>query len=671
MKHFINEALRCCVPVKSIYFAFDGPGPLAKLETQRNRRQKHRTETGKRGRQTLDRLQLTPGVDLMYHLRDAVEQFARTWLEKYNAPPGLQIHISGADVAGEGEVKVIDYCHVAGFESDDSVCIVGGDADIFLLGLATTNVKNMFVFLHRTTLGAKGGKVQNLVLSVWEFTRSLEALFPGESFSVRIDFILLAILRGNDYLPKLRGTDMSNLWRRYCVLKRGDPKGKRKRLMEHVRPRFQGQRLIDACNRTMNWSFLCELLSNFNAIFPSENKSKKTPATTNECTRGNTVATPALDDDKSSPREPGQIKPMMKSTTNEGDYMGSDYQADKDDVQVDGADGDGGSGDGDGDEVIGDEDRVKVLANDDNCEEIDDNLTEQAETTNGLSTSVRMPKVYNNESYCRCLLWILQMYIDGYCSDFSFCYTGQCGPTARVLKEFISKSDDDILQTIQVPMSTFPPLRPDLLAAALLPRRAIHLLPVTHQGVIRQLPEDASVADIIQAVGSVVPNNAGVAVVGNENYINYAYVNNISAVGGGGWGNLRDKTMFGMPFMLGIDQRIQQAQSHYYHRNWKRTAMYKTMSRYSTAPPSIAWPNLTPTNVINQNYLRVSVGKERRGFTAPPSESHQKNRIQGDKNNSQTVKKGNNHRKRSRDERNVVADEGCKRQRTSDKGYVK
>lgn len=666
MKQFITEALRCCVPVKSIYFALDGPGPLAKLETQRNRRQKHRTDTGKHGRQTLDRLQLTPGVDLMYHVRDAVEQFSRTLLVKDNTPSGLQIHISGADVAGEGEMKIIDYCHVAGFESDDSICIVGGDADIFLLGLATTTVKNMFVFLHRTTLGVKRGKVQNLVLSVWEFTRSLELLFPGESFSVRIDFILLAILRGNDYLPKLRGADMSNLWRRYCLLKKGETKGKRKRLMKQNQPHFQGKHLVDACNRTLNWSFLCELLSTFNTIFSSENETKKTPAKTNDCTHGNTVPTPAPADDKASPSEPHQINLVTKSTNNEGDY-----QADKNDVQVDGTDGDRGSGDGN--VVIDYEDSVKVMADDDNCEEIDDNFTEEAETANGMpTTNVRMSKVCKNESYCRCLLWILQMYIDGYCSDYWFCYTGQCSPTARTLKEFISKSNDDFLQTIQAPMSTIPPLRPDLLASALLPRRAIHLLPAIHQGVIRQLPEDANVVDIIQAVGSVVPNNAGVIVVGNEKNVNYTYANDIPAMAGRGLGNLRDKTTFGMPFMLGIDQRIQQAQpynNHYNARNcnnnWKRTAVYKTMSVYSTASPSIAWPNLTPDNVVNQNYLRVRFRKEKPGFTAPPSESHQRNKIPVDKNNSHTVQEGNNQRKRSRDKHNVVADKGCKRQRTS------
>jgi 5'-3' exonuclease len=48
---------------------------------------------------------------------------------------------SGADVPGEGELKLLDWIHLkvpAG--SDESVVIVGGDADLVLQGLAITKV---------------------------------------------------------------------------------------------------------------------------------------------------------------------------------------------------------------------------------------------------------------------------------------------------------------------------------------------------------------------------------------------------------------------------------------------------------------------------------------------------------------------------------------------------
>jgi 5'-3' exonuclease len=50
-------------------------------------------------------------------------------------------HHSGADVPGEGELKLLDWIHCrvpAG--SDESVVIVGGDADLVLQGLAITKV---------------------------------------------------------------------------------------------------------------------------------------------------------------------------------------------------------------------------------------------------------------------------------------------------------------------------------------------------------------------------------------------------------------------------------------------------------------------------------------------------------------------------------------------------
>lgn len=202
----LDQILKSCIPRKSIFFAFDGPGPLAKLLTQRKRRNKTKyaytdasmpgaSRRSRYARPGIDGLQFTPGVEMVYFVRDATEYWAYTRLQNDRKYRDLDIRISGSDVAGEGELKVIDYCR-SGFVAEmDSIVVIGGDADIVLQGLATIPVRNFFVYLHH--FGAASGKKVNFVISVWELTRTLEKLFPGESSGVRVDFILLSILNGN------------------------------------------------------------------------------------------------------------------------------------------------------------------------------------------------------------------------------------------------------------------------------------------------------------------------------------------------------------------------------------------------------------------------------------------------------------------------------------------
>lgn len=202
----LDQILKSCVPLKSVFFAFDGPGPLAKLLTQRKRRNKVKhtyTDVPQHGssrrtryaRPSVDPLQFTPGVEMVYFLRDATEYWAYTRLQNDRKYRDLDIRISGSDVAAEGELKVIDFCRSGYVAETDSVVVIGGDADIVLQGLATFPVRNFFVYLHH--FGATRGKKFNYVISVWELTRSLERLFPGGSLGVRIDFILLSVLNGN------------------------------------------------------------------------------------------------------------------------------------------------------------------------------------------------------------------------------------------------------------------------------------------------------------------------------------------------------------------------------------------------------------------------------------------------------------------------------------------
>lgn len=252
----VDRLLRTLVPRKSVYFAFDGPAPLAKLMTQRSRRAKRRARDGGGGAAAaaaadmpapveegppptaeelaaaalaearkrrkaryrvargdgVDPLAMAPGTELMAYLASSLEYWCVSRLQSDRRYEHVTAIVSGPHVAGEGELKIIDYLHTS-VAPTDSVVIVGSDADIILQGVLTTCVRDFFVYI--------GGAPREpaTLLSVWMLVRQLDELFPGESAAVRADFVVLCLLNGNDYLPKLRGSSFPRLWNRYKRLK--------------------------------------------------------------------------------------------------------------------------------------------------------------------------------------------------------------------------------------------------------------------------------------------------------------------------------------------------------------------------------------------------------------------------------------------------------------------
>lgn len=154
--------------------------------------------------------------------------------------------MSGSDVAGEGEVKIIEWVHhvlggMAGIKKDESIVVVGGDADLVLQGIATTH-QDFFIYS-----GKDGQRKSDMCFSMWKVAKKLEETFPGQSDTVRTDLLVLLILNGNDYLPKMRGISFGLLYKAYKKVKSDPVLGK--------------QSLIRGGSaRTFNWQFLHALM---------------------------------------------------------------------------------------------------------------------------------------------------------------------------------------------------------------------------------------------------------------------------------------------------------------------------------------------------------------------------------------------------------------------------
>jgi 5'-3' exonuclease len=244
----LDNVVRMATPTQSLVLAMDGPPSAAKLATQRRRRYstiakaewklQHlvRLSGVKVGRikpQTLARkkrraaselrtLCLTPGTDFMHKAESAILYWA--WQRLSSATSTLskanvRVFLSPSTVPGEGEVKLLEWIY-SKQRKGGSIAILGGDSDLVLEGLVIppASTHNVFVLLP-------DGSKRYLSVSLWETTRTLRRLLshltPTNMMKIRTDLVLLLILNGNDYLPKLRGSNGFNkLFHSYLRLQR-------------------------------------------------------------------------------------------------------------------------------------------------------------------------------------------------------------------------------------------------------------------------------------------------------------------------------------------------------------------------------------------------------------------------------------------------------------------
>jgi hypothetical protein len=122
-------------------------------------------------------------------------------------------------VAGEGEVKLLEWIYHQP-RHGESILLWGGDSDLVLEGLVipVSSTHNVHVLLP-------DGNKQFLSVSLWETTKALYRLLPDlkieHMMKIRSDLVILLILNGNDYLPKLRGSSGFNkLFQAYLHVQR-------------------------------------------------------------------------------------------------------------------------------------------------------------------------------------------------------------------------------------------------------------------------------------------------------------------------------------------------------------------------------------------------------------------------------------------------------------------
>ena len=234
--NYIEHLFGKIKPQKLFFMAIDGVAPRAKMNQQRARRfrtaldaEKVREKAIREGQEmpkedAFDSNCITPGTEFMAKLTQQLKYFISKKVSEDVDWQGVEVVLSGHEVPGEGEHKIMEYIRQAkaqpDYDSNVRHCLYGLDADLVMLGLLSHDphfclLREEVTFGRQNTKRRKELEHQNFYLMHLCMVREYlelefqDLLQPGildfEYDMERIidDFILMAFFVGNDFLPNL------------------------------------------------------------------------------------------------------------------------------------------------------------------------------------------------------------------------------------------------------------------------------------------------------------------------------------------------------------------------------------------------------------------------------------------------------------------------------------
>jgi 5'-3' exoribonuclease 1 len=232
---YISHLFYTIKPRKLFFMAIDGVAPRAKINQQRSRRFRTAFEAEEGVRKALLRGEelpeepafdsncITPGTEFMHILMIQLKYFINKKLHEDPAWRNCTIVLSGPDVPGEGEHKIMEYIRLSrsqpDYDPNTRHCLYGLDADLIMLGLLSHDP--YFCLLREEVVFGPQQKTKRMQvveeqafylmhLSVLREYLEKEFMsvqpyltFPFDLERIIDDFILMALFVGNDFLPHL------------------------------------------------------------------------------------------------------------------------------------------------------------------------------------------------------------------------------------------------------------------------------------------------------------------------------------------------------------------------------------------------------------------------------------------------------------------------------------
>jgi 5'-3' exoribonuclease 1 len=235
--NYINYLINHIRPKKRIYIAIDGVAPRAKMNNQRQRRY-HSAKANRSlnefltgelhtspGVVSFKNNSISPGTEFMMDLIDKIKLFIKRKIFEDDSWKHLSVFMSGGDVPGEGEHKIMDWLRgwkqSPDFDINESHCIYSNDADLIFLSLSLHLPKIVILRevqkyddKHVNAATKRHSEEQGIELLFINLLREYLELeyqvdrhrYKQQAFDIeRIidDFILIAFFIGNDFLHQL------------------------------------------------------------------------------------------------------------------------------------------------------------------------------------------------------------------------------------------------------------------------------------------------------------------------------------------------------------------------------------------------------------------------------------------------------------------------------------
>lgn len=203
-------------PLETVFIAFDGVAPFAKMEQQRNRRYKGRIllssskeKEKKEEKEKITTSIFTPGTKFMNRLSEHME---KTFLQQENKYHLKEILLATPREAGEGEHKL--YVHLRENPAiGQNIAIYGLDADLIMLSIFhLMYAENLFVFREAPEFMKSSLNIDSKIKPNEKELWCLDIAKLGRSIANEMacsypdnhriyDYVFLCFFLGNDFLP--------------------------------------------------------------------------------------------------------------------------------------------------------------------------------------------------------------------------------------------------------------------------------------------------------------------------------------------------------------------------------------------------------------------------------------------------------------------------------------
>lgn len=197
--------------IHGIFIAIDGPAPYSKVLLQRKRRMQSIKNYNS---SELSAIDLTPGTRLMENVNSSIKRYLDNLSNHFLF---LNPTFSFKDVtnADEGEIK-IQKALLENSKNDPqaSHLIVGNDSDLVVLASAVQHITNTYV-LCKNKNSNEIISVQKLMKLIRDEYLTINNCIENVKDNLHLDFVILSIMIGNDYLPKLNYVNFNILWKSY------------------------------------------------------------------------------------------------------------------------------------------------------------------------------------------------------------------------------------------------------------------------------------------------------------------------------------------------------------------------------------------------------------------------------------------------------------------------